>query len=57
MAKEVKETTISVNLNYQGLEFTLSQTASNYALEEALDALANQVKILSATDGGLEDPE
>ena len=37
--------------------YSIPDCVSNYALEEALDALANQVKILSATDGGLEDPE
>ena len=57
MAKEVKETNISVNVNFMGLEFTLSQQASNYTLETALEALANQVKILESNNGGLPDPE
>jgi|TARA_B100000035_G_scaffold185608_2_gene158355 hypothetical protein len=57
MAKEVKETNISVTMNYKGLEFTLSQQVSNYELEERLDILVAQVKALSAASGGLADPE
>jgi hypothetical protein len=56
MAKEIKETNISVGLNYKGLDFTLSQTVSNYELEERLDILADIVKSLAATQGGLVDP-
>ncbi len=57
MAKEVKETSISVGLSYKGLEFTLSQQVSNYELEERLDILVAQVKALSAASAGLADPE
>ena len=57
MAKEIKETNISVTMEYKGLNFTLSQQVSNYELEERLDILAAQVKTLSASSGGLEDPE
>jgi hypothetical protein len=57
MAKEIKETNISVTMEYKGLNFTLSQQVSNYELEERLDILVAQVKALSASSGGLEDPE
>jgi hypothetical protein len=56
MAKEIKETTISVGLQYKNLDFTLSQQVSNYELEERLDILADIVKSLGATQGGLVDP-
>jgi len=57
MAKEIKETNISVTMEYKGLNFTLSQQVSNYELEERLDILVAQVKALSASSGGLEDSE
>jgi len=57
MAKEIKETNISVTMEYKGMNFTLSQQVSNYELEERLDILVAQVKALSASSSGLEDPE
>jgi len=57
MSKESKETTVSVGLEYMGLDFTLSVVVSNYELEERLELLAKQVKVLAANSGGLPDPE
>ena len=57
MAKEVKETVICMSLTYEGIETTVSQTVSNYELEEKIVALAKQVKLLNETAAVLPLPE
>ena len=57
MAKEVKETQISMNLTYEGIATTVSQTVSNYELEEKMAALAKQVKLLDESGAALPLPE
>ncbi len=57
MSKESKETSISVNMNYSGLDIVLTKLVSDYELEQRLELLVKQVKVLQNTGGGLEDPE
>jgi hypothetical protein len=57
MSKESKETSISVNMTYNGLDIVLTKLVSDYELEQRLELLVKQVKVLQNTSGGLEDPE
>ena len=47
MAKEAKTKTLAVDFNYDGLSMTLTDVVKDYELEEAVKALANQVKLLT----------
>ena len=57
MSKESKETSISVNMTYSGLDIVLTKLVSDYELEQRLELLVKQVKVLQNSGGGLEDPE
>jgi len=47
MAKEAKTKTLAVDFEYDGLSMTLTDVVKDYELEEAVKALATQVKLLT----------
>ena len=47
MAKEAKTKTLSVDFEYDGLSMTLTDVVKDNELEEAVKALATQVKLLT----------
>ena len=50
MAKEAKTKTLAVDFEYDGLSMTLTDVVKDYELEEAVKALATQVKLLTETE-------
>jgi hypothetical protein len=57
MAKEMNETTVTMELTYAGIKTTLTRVIPNVGLENGIDAMAKQASILTQMSGGLAKPE
>lgn len=57
MAKELNETTVSMELVYDGVKTTLTRVIPNVGIEEAIAAMKKQCDLLSISSGGLSKPE
>jgi|TARA_B110000211_G_scaffold208795_1_gene245670 hypothetical protein len=57
MAKEMNETTVTMELVYDGVKTTLTRVIANVGIEQGVEALKKQVDLLGIASGGLEQPE
>ena len=57
MAKEMNETSVSMELVYNGISTTLNRMIPNVNLEQGIDAMAKQCILLTQLSGGLAKPE
>ena len=57
MAKEMNETTVSMEIVYDGVKTTLTRVVPNVGLEEGVAAMKKQCDLLSISSGGLAKPE
>ena len=57
MAKEMNETSVSMELVYNGISTTLNRMIPNVNLEQGIDAMAKQCTLLTQLSGGLAKPE
>ncbi len=48
MAKEAKTKTLAVDFEYDGLSMQVTDVVKDYEFEDAVKALANQVKLLQS---------
>ena len=57
MAKELNETTVRMELVYDGVKTTLTRIIANVGLEDGVAAMKKQVDLLGISSGGLAKPE
>ena len=57
MAKEMNETTVSMELVYDGVKTTLTRVIPNVGIEEGIAAMKKQCDLLTIATGGLSKPE
>jgi hypothetical protein len=57
MAKEMNETTVSMELVYDGVKTTLTRVIANVGIERGIEAMKKQLDLLGIASGGLEQPE
>ena len=57
MANEMNETTVTMELVYDGVKTTLTRVIANVGIEQGVEALKKQVDLLGIASGGLEQPE
>ena len=57
MAKELNETTVSMELVYDGVKTTLTRVIPNVGIEEGIAAMKKQCDLLTIATGGLSKPE
>jgi len=57
MAKEMNETTVSMEIVYNGISTTLTRVIANVNIEQSIDAMAKQCNLLTQLSGGLAKPE
>jgi len=57
MAKELNETTVSMELVYDGVKTTLTRIIANVGIEDGVAAMKKQVDLLGLSSGGLSKPE
>ena len=57
MAKEMNETTVSMELVYDGVKTTLTRIIANVGIEDGIAAMKKQVDLLGISSGGLAKPE
>ena len=57
MAKEMNETTVSMELVYDGVKTTLTRIIANVGIEEGIAHMKKQVDLLGISSGGLAKPE
>ena len=57
MAKEMNETTVSMELVYDGIKTTLTRVIANVGIEEGIAHMKKQCDLLGISSGGLAKPE
>ena len=57
MAKELNETTVSMEIVYDGVKTTLTRVIPNVGIEEGIAAMKKQCDLLTISSGGLSKPE
>ena len=57
MAKELNETTVSMENVYDGVKTTLTRVIANVGIEESIAAMKKQCDLLTISSGGLSKPE
>ena len=57
MAKELNETTVSMEIVYDGVNTTLTRVIANVGIEESIAAMKKQCALLTISSGGLSKPE
>ena len=53
----MNETTVTMELVYDGVKTTLTRVIANVGIEQGVEALKKQVDLLGIASGGLEQPE
>ncbi len=57
MAKEMNETTVSMEIVYDGVKTTLTRIIPNVGIENGIAAMKKQCDLLNISTGGLAKPE
>ena len=57
MAKEMKETTVSMEIVYDGVKTVLTRVIPDVGIEEGVAAMKKQCDLLTISSGGLAKPE
>ena len=57
MAKEMNETTVSMEIVYDGVKTTLTRVIANVGIEEGISHMKKQCDLLTISSGGLAKPE
>ena len=57
MAKEMKETTVSMEIVYDGVKTILTRVIPDVGIEDGVAAMKKQCDLLTISSGGLAKPE
>ena len=57
MAKEMKETTVSMEIVYDGVKTVLIRVIPDVGIEDGVAAMKKQCDLLTISSGGLAKPE
>jgi|TARA_B100001094_G_scaffold64229_1_gene60240 hypothetical protein len=57
MAKEMNETTVSMEIVYDGVKTVLTRVIANVGIEDGIAIMKKQCDLLNISSGGLAKPE
>jgi len=57
MAKEMNETTVTMEIVYDGVKTSLTRIIPNVGIEDGIAAMKKQCDLLTISSGGLAKPE